>query len=68
MARGLAYVLEQINAGKTIKFRLDFYGRQNVQVRTAWIWRVQVPLTDQEILDVRRALQNRRWTRRAQAS
>ena len=68
MARGLAYVLEQVDAGKTIKFRRDFYGRQTVEVRTAWIWRVLVPLADHDIVQVRDALQNRRRVRLAQAS
>lgn len=63
MAHGLEFVLDQIDAGKTIKLFRDYYGRQKVEVRTAWIWRTQVPLSDHEIMKVREALQMRRRRR-----
>ena len=65
MARDLAYVLDQINAGKTIKFYRDYYGQQKVEIRTAWIWRTTVQLADFEIMTVRDALQRRRRMRAA---
>lgn len=65
MARDLAYVLDQINAGKTIKFYRDYYGQQKVEIRTYWIWRTTVQLADFEIMTVRDALQRRRRIRAA---
>ncbi|MEQ1696915.1 MAG: hypothetical protein ABL901_13850 [Hyphomicrobiaceae bacterium] len=63
MARDIGYVLDQIDAGKTIKFYRDYYGRQKVEIRTAWIWRTQVSLPDHDIMKVREALQMRRRMR-----
>lgn len=63
MAHDIGFVLDQIDAGKTIKFYRDYYGRQKVEVRTAWVWRTQVPLADYEIMKVREALQMRRRMR-----
>lgn len=65
MARDLAYVLGEINAGKTIRFHRDYYGRQKVEIRSAWIWRTTVQLADYEIMTVRDALQRRRRIRAA---
>ncbi len=63
MAHDINFVLDQVDAGKTIKFYRDYYGRQKVEIRTAWVWRTQVPLGDHEIMKVREALQMRRRMR-----
>ncbi len=65
MAQELDFVLKMVDAGKTIKFYRDYYGRQKVEIRTAWIWRTQVPLGDHDIMIVREALQMRRRMREA---
>jgi hypothetical protein len=68
--RDLSALLRHTDAGGTVKFVVNYYGEQWVEYKTGWVLRrrVRVRLTEQEVVQLKDALRNRRRGSEAQAA
>ena len=62
----LSSVLRHVEAGRTVRFRQDFYGGQHVELSWGWLrWpNKRVKLSVEELSTVKAALAKRAETRR----